>query len=182
MKIEFTGRQYHLGDRVRQYTERRLDKLAKFLDEPVDVHVILGNEKRGQIAEFHVAHRHGALQATAESEHMREAINAGVEKVEKQARRSRKKFMDKRRRAQRQDGGHHWPLEVLEAATVGDGVEPRVIKTSRLQIKPMTIDEAALELDHSKNEFFVFRDSGTDRVSVIYRRKDANFGLIAPEF
>ena len=46
----------------------------------------------------------------------------------------------------------------------------------------MTIDEAALELEQSKNEFFVFRDSGTDRVSVIYRRRDANYGLIAPEF
>ncbi|MCP4006859.1 MAG: ribosome-associated translation inhibitor RaiA [bacterium] len=182
MKIEFTGRHYHLGERVRQYAERRLVKLAKFLDEPVDVHVILEIEKRRQIAEFHVTHRHGVFQATEESEHMREAINAGVEKIEKQARRSRKKFMDKRRRAQRQDGGHHWPMEVLEAASVGDGAQPRIIKTSRLPIKPMTIDEAVLELDHSKNEFFVFRDSSTDRVSVIYRRKDANYGLIAPDF
>ena len=57
----------------------------------------------------------------------------------------------------------------------------QIVKTSRLPIKPMTIDEAALELDQSKNEFFVFRDSGTDRVSVIYRRKDSNYGLIAPE-
>ena len=112
---------------------------------------------------------------------MREAINAGVDKLEKQARRSRKKYMDRRRRAQRQDD-HHWPLEVLEAASVADGSQPRVIKTSRLPIKPMTIDEAALELDGSKNDFFVFRDSGTDRVSVIYRRKDAHYGLIAPDF
>ncbi len=182
MKIEFTGRHYHLGERVKEYAESRLTKLAKFLDEPVDVHVILEAEKRRQIAEFHVAHRHGVLQATEESEHMREAINAGIEKIEKQARRSRKKFMDKRRRAQRQDGGHHWPLEVLEAASIGDGERPRVIKTSRLPIKPMSIDEAVLELAQSKNEFFVFRDSGTDRVSVIYRRKDAHYGLIAPDF
>ncbi len=182
MKIEFTGRHYHVGDRARQFIEGKLEKLIKFLDEPVEVHVIMEIEKRRQIVEFHVSHRHGVLQATEEAEHMREAINAGVEKIEKQARRSRKKFMDQRRRAQRHDDGHHWPLDVLEAASVSGGDQPRVIKTSRLSIKPMTIDEAALELDHSKNEFFVFRDSGTDRVSVIYRRKDANFGLIAPEF
>ena len=48
--------------------------------------------------------------------------------------------------------------------------------------KPMTIDEASLQLEQSKNEFFVFRDSASDRVSVLYRRKDDNYGLIAPEF
>ena len=187
MKIEFTGRHYHVSDRAREYTQRKLKKLARFLDEPLDVHVILEIEKRRQIAEFHVSHRHGGLQATEEAEHMREAINAGIDKIEKQARRSRKKFMDRRRRAQRQDDGHHWPVEVLDAATInvpaaeGDG-RPRIIKTGQLPIKPMTIDEAALELDQSQNDFCVFRDSGTDRVSVIYRRKDANFGLIAPEF
>ena len=181
MKIEFTGRHYHVGDRARQYIEKKLAKIEKFLDDPVEVHVILETEKRRQIAEFHVSHRHGVLQATEDSEHMREAINAGIEKIEKQARRSRKKFMDQRRRAQRQDDNHHWPLEVLDAASITGGDLPRIIKTGSLPIKPMTIDEAALELDQSKNEFFVFRDSGTDRVSVIYRRKDANFGLIAPE-
>ena len=182
MKIEFTGRHYHVGDRARQFIEKKLDKLERFLDDPVEIHVILETEKRRQIAEFHVSHRHGVLQATEESEHMREAIHAGIEKLEKQARRSRKKFMDQRRRAQRQDDNHHWPLEVLDAASITGGDLPRIIKTGQLPIKPMTIDEAALELDQSKNEFFVFRDSGTDRVSVIYRRKDANFGLIAPEF
>ena len=187
MKIEFTGRNYHVGERVKQYTERRLAKMAKFLDEPLDVHVILEVEKRRQIAEFHLAHRHGVMQATEEAEHMRDAVHAGIEKIEKQARRSRKKFMDRRRRASRSDDGHHWPLEVLDpatlnATTVEGGERPRIIKTGRLPIKPMTIDEAAVELDQSKNEFFVFRDSGTDRVSVLYRRKDANFGLIAPEF
>ncbi|MEM7582001.1 MAG: ribosome-associated translation inhibitor RaiA [Acidobacteriota bacterium] len=181
MKIEFTGRHYHPSDRVKEYAEKKLLKLEKFLEEPVDIHVILEIEKRRQIAEFHVSYRHGVLQATEEAEHMREAINAGIEKIEKQARRSRHKFLDKRRRAQRQED-HHWPLEVLERESVSEGASPRIVKTSRLSIKPMTIDEAALELEQSKNEFFVFRDSATDRVSVIYRRKDSNYGLIAPEF
>ena len=104
MKIEFTGRHYHVSDRIKEFTERKLAKLEKFLDDPVEIHVVLEIEKRRQIAEFHVSHRHGVLQATEEAEHMREAVHAGVDKIEKQARRSRKKFMDKRRRAaDRQD-------------------------------------------------------------------------------
>lgn len=181
MKIEFTGRHYHPSERVKQLTEGKLEKLSKFVEEPVDVHVILEVEKRRKIAELHVSHRHGVLQATEEAEHMREAINASVDKIEKQARRSRKKEVDKRRRAQRGEARQHWPLDVLDASSVSGGETPRVIKTSRLPIKPMTIDEAVLELDQSKNDFFVFLDSASDRVSVIYRRKDSNYGLIAPE-
>jgi len=182
MKIEFTGRHFNLSEKIKSYAEGRLEKLNKFLDEPVDMHVILEIEKRRQIAELHVSHRHGVLQATEEAEHMREAINACVEKIEKQARRSRQKFIDSRRRVKRHEGDHHWPMEVVDAATVNVGSEPRIIKTNQLQIKPMTLDEAALQLENSKNEFFVFRDSSTDRVSVIYRRKDENYGLIAPNF
>jgi putative sigma-54 modulation protein len=56
-----------------------------------------------------------------------------------------------------------------------------VIETSHLHIKPMTLDEAALELDVSEQGFVVFRDATSDRLSVLYKRKDQNYGLIAPE-
>jgi len=70
----------------------------------------------------------------------------------------------------------------VERESVGSGQQPRIIKTSLLQIKPMSIEEAALRIDDSKNEFIVFRDAETDRVSVLYKRKDDHYGLIAPEF
>ncbi len=182
MKVDFTGRQFQLDEGIREYAEERLSKLSKFVDDPVDVHVILEVEKHRQIAELHVSHRHGVLQATEQASDMRDALHAATVKLEKQARRSRKKLVDKRRRAQRQDEeSQHWPLDVLEGASLGSGSRPRVIRTTRLPIKPMTIDEAALGLERSKNEFFVFLDSTTERVSVLYRRRDDNYGLIAPE-
>lgn len=184
MKIDFTGRHYTLDDQVKGYAAGKLKKLGRFLDDPVDIQLILEAEKRRQIAELHVTHRHGVLQATEAAEDMRDAIHAAVEKAEKQARRSRKKYMDNRIRRARNNRAAtgQWPLEVLEASSLATGTEPRIIKTTSIPIKPMTIDEAALELDRSKNEFFVFRDSLTDRVSVLYRRRDNNYGLIAPEF
>ena len=71
---------------------------------------------------------------------------------------------------------------VVEGTSVTTPQGPKIIKTGRLPIKPMTIDEAALGLAASKNEFFVFRDSVTDKVSVLYRRTDGHYGLIAPDF
>jgi putative sigma-54 modulation protein len=99
--------------------------------------------------------------------------------VEEQARRSHGRVVDKRRRS----GNHHhrWPVEVLAQESVGGGGAPRVIETSQLSIKPMTIEEAALELDDSEHGFVVFRDSTSDRLSVLYKRKDQHYGLIAPE-
>ena len=76
-------------------------------------------------------------------------------------------------------------MQVLEPGNLrmdGDQNLPRIIKTSNLPIRPMSIEHAALMLDDSKNEFIVFRDVDTDKISVIYKRRDQNLGLIAPEF
>lgn len=180
MKIEYTGRNYPIDDRLRAYTEQKLGKLDKFLQEPVEVRVILETEKRRQIAEVHVHHRLGVLQATEETEDMYDAVNLAIDKVEKQARRSTRKMIDKRRRADR--NGQDWPLAVVERASVGGGRQPRIIENTRLQIKPMSIEEAALQLDDgAEGDFIVFRDSTSERVSVLYKRKDDNYGLISPE-
>lgn len=183
MQIEFIGRNYEIDERVRSYAEEKLHKLDKFLHEPVEIRVTLETEKHRQIAEVHVRHKLGTLDATVEGGDMYDAINGVVDKVEKQARRSTRKKIDKRRRADRVNGvQHQWPMSVVERESVGGGREPRIIRSELLHIKPMSIEEAALQLDGAKNDFIVFRDSITDRVSVLYKRKDDNYGLIAPEF
>jgi putative sigma-54 modulation protein len=113
---------------------------------------------------------------------MFDAINSVVDKVEKQARRAHKKFLDKRRRAQHDAGGvAHWPMEVLAADSLADSGGPRVVKTVRLPIETMTLEQASLALEDAKNEFFVFLNSKSQQVNVLYRRQDENFGLIVPE-
>lgn len=180
MKIDFTARHFSLNEEVREYAEKRLQRLERFLDDPVTIQVILAVEKHRHTAELVIHHRQGGLQASEEAADLRDAIYAVVDKAEKQARRARKKFIDKRRRDQQKVG--HWPLEVLNAESVSSGDVPQVIKTTNLPIKPMTIDEASLELGRSKNDFFVFLDAATERVSVLYRRRDNHLGLISPEF
>ena len=180
MNIEIVGRNVHVEDHLRELVEQKLGKLEKFLDEPVEARVTLSAEKHNRHAvDVHVAHRHGMLQAHQASEGtFQDAVNLVADTLEEQARRSHQKHVDKRRRA---DRGHHWPVEVLEQGSVGGGGAPRIIETSHLPIKPMTLDEAALELDVAENGFVVFRDASNDRLSVLYKRKDRHYGLIAPE-
>lgn len=183
MNIEFVGRNFEIDDRVRGYAEGKLGKVTKFVQEPVEIRVTLESEKHRNIADLHVSHRHGVLKATEETADIYEAINQAVDKVEKQARRSKNRAVDRRRRAGRAaTNGQRWPLEVLDRESLGSGAPPRIVKSTHLPIKPMTIEEAALWLESGKNEFVVFRDSTSDRVSVLYKRKDDNYGLIAPQF
>lgn len=179
MKVEYVARSLELDDRIRSFTERKLGKVVKFLDEPVEVRVTLEAEKYRQIADLHVAHRFGVLQAAEETQDILDAVNLAVDKLEKQARRARKKFVDKRRRADRVNG-RQWPVAVLERGSIRGGT-PRIIKQSILSIKPMALEEAALRLEGSKNDFVVFRHPETDRISVLYKRKDSNYGLISPD-
>jgi putative sigma-54 modulation protein len=181
MKVEYLARNYAIDEQVRHYTEEKLKKLSKFLEEPAEARVTFETEKHHFVAEVQVNHRFGTLVARESADQMLDAVNLAVDKVETQAERSRKKHKDRRRRAQRQESnGHHWPVDVIDRDSIGDGT-PRVIESSRLEIKPMSIEEAALMLESGEREFIVFRDMDTERVSVLYKRRDQNYGLIAPE-
>ena len=178
MNIELTGRHIHLHDDIKQYSHKKLEKLDKFLEEPIDIHLILEVKKLRNIAELHVKHKYGQLLAKEEGPELETAVHDAVETAVKQARRAHKKAKLKKRRASKPE---HWPVEVLAAESISDGDAPRVIKTNQLPIEPMTIDEASLALQQSKNDFYVFLDADTEKVSVLYRRKDQNYGLIATE-
>jgi putative sigma-54 modulation protein len=180
MKIETTGRNVPVDDRLRQRAEKKLAKLAKFLAEPIDVRVTFALEKHLHVAEIFVSHRDGSLRATEQAEgHLIEALDLAIDNIQTQGRRTGDKQKDGKRR--RGDRGDRWPVDILESGSVAGGGEPRVIESTHLPIKPMTVEEAALALESAEDGFVVFRDAGSDRVSVLYRRKDKNFGLIAPE-
>jgi putative sigma-54 modulation protein len=186
MKIEYLARHCTIDDGIRRYVEEKLKKLAKFLADPeaAEARVTLEKEKHHFVAEVQVTDRFGSLVAKETADQVLDAVNLAVDKVETQAERARKKHKERRRRAQRAEtNGSHWPVEVIERESVapGSGRQPRIVETARLMIKPMSIEEAALELEDSAQEVIVFRDSDTDRLSVLYKRRDENYGLIAPE-
>lgn len=180
MNIEYVARNLELEPRIREFTADKLRKVGKFLDDPVDVRVTVEQEKHRCIAELHITHRFGIIQANEETDDIFDAVNLAVDKAEKQARRARNKFRDKRRKADRNNGSQ-WPVEIFDSASIGSGVEPRIVESTVLSIKPMSLDEAAIQLEDSDYDFVVFRNASNDQVNVLYRRKDNHYGLISPE-
>jgi putative sigma-54 modulation protein len=188
MATEISGRNYDIPPNIRDLVEKKLAKIEERLfDDVIDVRVVLQVEKYRNICEVLIVGKEHDVKTVQESdESMQDAINQAIDHLKRQAQKNRKKIRDHHRK----DGNGRkavteWAVQVLEPGQLretGDHNRPRIIKTNNLAIRPMSIEEAALRLDDSKNEFIVFRDIDSDKVTVIYKRRDNNLGLIAPEF
>lgn len=185
MTTEISGRNFEVTPDVRSLLDRKLTRIEeKLFDDVIDVRVVLQVEKYRNICEIMIVGKEHDVKSVQESdESMRDAINAAIDHVKRQAQKNRSRIRDHRARSK--ELPTEWSVQVLEPGNLresGEGNLPRIIKTSNLPILPMAIEEAALRLDDSRNEFIVFRDVDTDKVSVMYKRRDQNLGLIAPEF
>src|SRR5688572_22238764 len=187
MATEISGRNYEIPPDVRAMVEKKLAKIQeKLFDDVIDVRVVLQVEKYRNICEILIKGKEHDVKSVQESdESMQDAVNSALDHIKRQAQKNRKKIRDHHRNDGTKPGISSWDVQVLEPGQLREETlerAPRIVKTNSIAIRPMSIEEAALRLDDSKNEFIVFRDIDTDRVSVIYKRRDNNLGLIAPEF
>jgi putative sigma-54 modulation protein len=186
VQIEYTGRHTEVTAAIRSLAEKKLAKLAKVLPGITHVHVILAEDKYRKIAELTVHSPHLDLAAVEESDDFATSLSTVIEKLTRQA----QKRLGKLR--QRKGGSTVRQAAVwagIVSPSTGNGEESpagvapraRVVQSRRFVAKPMTVDEAVLQVDASDDGLLVFRDSDTARLSVLYRRKDGNLGLIEPE-
>jgi putative sigma-54 modulation protein len=190
MSTGIIGRNFEVTPDIRDHIDKKLAKIIdKLFDDIIDTRVMLQVEKYRNICEIIIVGKEHDVKSVQESgESMTEAINLALDHVKRQAQKNRKTIRDHHRKdgnRNKSEGVTEWNVNVLEPSQLrveGDHNRPRIIKTNSLPIRPMSIEEAALRLDDSKNEFIVFRDLDTDRVSVIYKRRDSNLGLISPDF
>ncbi len=179
MRLVLTGRQVDITPGIRRLVDRKLTRLERLLgDALVSSQVVLALEKGRRHADItvHVAGDHQLSTRTA-GPTWNTALTAAVEKVTHQAAKLKGKWTEgKRRRA---------PISAVAGLTEpaepppSDG--PRVVRVSRAQFKPMSVENAALELAASGDPFLLFRNVDTDGLSVLIRRAGGSFGLIEPE-
>ena len=173
MKIEFTGRQTGIPDELRRLAERKLQKVGKLLPSVTRAHVILAVDKHRQVAEVSVHSRHVDLSAVEVSANPRLSVAGAIDKLLRQAQRHQAKRRERK--------GAATPRRApLVAAEREAAAAPRVVRSRRSVAKPMTLDEAALEMEGRADGVLVFRDAATERVNVLFRRSDGNLGLIEP--
>jgi len=179
MKITYTGRQVELAPAQLRKVEARFAKLAKLLDgrDQREAHVVLALERHLHKVEVTVQYHHHPLIGIGASTDLFTAIHSAVDRLEKQAIKLRAKWRDTKRVSRKTavlEEEETRPEEpILETEN-----ERKVFRVNHHERrKPMTLEEALLEMEGDR-DYLVYRDSVTDRVSVLVRRRDGNFALI----
>jgi len=177
MKIEFTGRNFNLSPTIKKHTSEHFKKIDSVLNGAIKAHVILSVEKHHRhLAEIVVNWHDRALTSKADTNDMYLSVSQAIDRIRRQVLKVKGKIIDRK---------HHALSTSVAAPSPGPPVAPaaappRIIRSRRYSVKPMTPEEAMLRVEDAAEQFLVFRDAETDRVGVIYKRKDGNFGLIEP--
>lgn len=176
MRITFNFKNFDPSDHLRKYARDRFGKLGKFMAGTPDaeLQVNLEVEKFRHIADIVLTGKNVHISAREDSEDMYSTVDLVWDKLEAQMRKVRDK--DKSRRK----GGTDSPPMNAGGYDEDAPQRPLIQKTDDFSPKPMIVEEAALQLDSTDNEFLVFLNAETERINVIYRRKTGDFGLIDP--
>jgi putative sigma-54 modulation protein len=168
-----------VSEAIRSYAEEKLGRLERQLADPTRVELELAVEKNPSIADNHIAEatiwtKGPVLRAKEASTDMRASIDLLADKLERQVTRYRQK---RRRRSHR---GNGITPEPSAPVAVDEEHGPLIVKTKQFVLRPMTPEEAVLELELLGHDFFLFRNGETEQINVVYRRQGAGYGLIEP--
>ena len=184
MQIHITGRQVAITPALRKFAEEKLKKVEKILGGPVEAHVVLAVEKRRHHAEIQVKSRNALLSGQHETGDLYASIGEVAEKLERQALKHKEKLTNRKKRGGKEVEATRTAADrpARSAKAARAAAAPRILPSDRYRLKPLSAEEAAMELESGGGDLLVYRDSQTYRVNVVYRRKDGDFGLVDPEF
>ena len=186
MNIDITGRHIEVTPALREFTADKLKKLEKLMDGPLDAHVVLFIEKHRHVAEIQIKSRNAVISGQEETDDLYNSIREVADKLERQALKHKEKVHHKKHRKGPKFGEAAAAMDAEALAEhegeAADAAGPRIVRSQRYRVKPMTPEDAVLELEANGDDLIVFRDAGSYRMNVMYRLRDGNFGLIDPDF
>jgi putative sigma-54 modulation protein len=184
MELEFIGRNTEITAQQRAIARKKFQRLDKYFNAVHEARVTLSHEKHRVAVEAFIHGKDFEVAAFAETGDWPSSLQEVVGKLEEQARRMKQRLTGRKRQREKEPASpQEEPVAVPEAesGTRRRG-EPQVVETRTVPVLPMTVAEAALQLESSADDFIVFREAESDKIHVLYRRRDRAFGLVAPEF
>ncbi len=176
MNIEFTGRGTDVTDALKQYTMDKMKKISRFVDNILDVSVTLSVEKHRHTAEIIVKAGGDKIVAKETTNDMYNSIGGALDKIERQAKKLKTRVSRKRKDS--------LPLENEEKNQKYFDLESgtKIIPLSLTRFKPMTVQEAALEIENGPNPFVIFRNHEEgEALTVLFRQDDQTMGIVSLE-
>jgi putative sigma-54 modulation protein len=173
MKISVTFRNGEGENWQKVYAEERIQRLKKYLDTPAEAHIIVATEKFRNVAEINLSSKGWNINAKEEAKDMHIAIDSCIDKIEKQLKKQREKIREHKPKSIRRG-----ELKSDERDETEELSENKIAETRKVILKPMSFDEAIMEIEGTKDRFIIFRDSSSENVSLVYRRDDGKYALI----
>ena len=175
MNLVISGKNLDITEGLRSAIEEKIGKLERYFTDTTEVHVTLSTEKNRQKIEITIPMKGSIIRAEEVSSDMYVSIDLVEEVIERQLRKYKNKLIDKEQNAA------HLSQSFIEADDFEDE-DIQIIRSKKFAMKPMDPEEACVQMDMLGHNFFVFRNSETDEVNVVYKRKGNTYGLIEPEF
>lgn len=179
MKVTVIAKNIDLTPALKEMVEKKVSKLERYFESSVEARATLSVQKNRQIVEVTIPFNGVILRGEEATEDMYKSIDLVEEKLVRQIRKQRTKLSRKNT-----SGSLRYPqfTGVDFKEEDDDESNGKIVKTKSFNVKPMSADEAILQMELVGHSFFVYQDADTNNVSVVYRRKDGNYGLIEPEY
>ena len=178
MKVTVIAKNIELTPAIKDMVEKKISKLDKYFDPNVEAKATLSVQKNRQIIEVTIPFNGVILRGEEGTEDLYKSIDLVEEKLERQIRKQKTKLS--RRNS---TGSLRYPdFNSIDTNEEEDEEDSKVVKTKSFDVKPMSSEEAILQMELLGHNFFVYQDWKTSKVNVVYKGKDGNYGLIEPEY
>jgi putative sigma-54 modulation protein len=185
MNLTVTGRHMEMTDALKSYVEGGLGKLRTHFDRVIDANVVLSVEKHRQIAEINLNANGIRIHGQESSSDMYASVDAVLAKLDKQIRKYKDRINRHQPRTTKEARSYQYEvIEMLpeaELAAEAGETRHRVVTREKLPTKPMSIDEAAMQLELVDDNFLVFLNADTQQLNVIHSRDDGTYVVIEPQ-
>jgi putative sigma-54 modulation protein len=176
MKFIVSGKNFEVTEALKERVIKKIGKLDKFFSPDTDVHVTMSVQKDRQIVEVTIPFNGVVLRAEEANDDMYTSIDKVVDLLERQMRKYKTRLEKKLHEAAFATDNFAIREDIAEEQ------EFKIVRSKRFAFKPMGVEEAVLQMNLLGHEFFMFSNADTEKVNVVYKRKDGNYGLIEPEF
>ncbi len=175
MRYTITGRNIDVTEGLKSAVYEKIGKLEKFFAPDTEAHVTLSVEKDRQKIEVTIPVKGNIIRSEQTSSDMYVSIDLVEEIIERQLKKYKNKIIDRK-----QSGGDFFNQEFIEKEYEEDDTI-QIVRTKKFDVKPMDPEEACIQMELLGHNFFVFMNSETNQVNVVYKRKSNTYGLIEPE-
>jgi len=174
MNIIISSRKTTVKDSFREWAEKKLKKLDRFFEEDAQATIVVTNERERETVEITVQSRGMIFRAEKTSADRLDSLDAVVESITKQIIKNKNKLEKKgKTKAATLEGFEDYVADLHDE-------EYNVVKTKAFDLKPMSVDEAILQMNMLDHQFYMFQNDANDLVCIVYKRNDGNYGLLEP--